>query len=159
MHFFSADSSSPLLGRKKINIDYTLLMILLVPVVLLLSNDEWLFPYGNATDAWLNNSYFYGYGKDLSLFASYKVARLSWILKGYVFHHLFSPLVAYYSLNLIMLYTIIITFYFIAKLLYNKPVAFLSTLALATYTQMHSVNGFEWDYHTHDSLANFLLTL
>jgi len=146
--------------KNRIKIDYHLILVLLVPVVLLLASQEWFFPYsGGPTDGWFNDIYFYGYGKLPQLFGVYKAARLSWILKGWLVQHLFSPLVGYYVLNLFILYACIIPFYYITKLLFNRSVAVLATLAFATYSQFHSIISFEWDYHTHDATANIVLTL
>ena len=140
-------------------IDTRLCLLLLAPLLLFFSNQEWFFPYGNPTDSWLNESYFADYGSNPLLFVSYKAARLSWILKGWLAHHLFSPLTGYYVLNFFIFYTCIIAFYYIVKLLFNRNVALLAGLAFATYSQFHSIISYEWDYHTHDAMANILLTL
>src|SRR3990167_3352552 len=149
-----------MLFKKKETIDYYLCLILITPLILLFANQNWFFPYsGGPTDGWLNDLYFYGYGKIPQLFVNYKAARLSWIIKGWLFHQWFSPLVAYYILNLLVFYTCLIAFYYITKILFSRPIALLSTLAFATYSQFHSIISFEWDYHTHDAAANILLTL
>ena len=146
--------------HSRVKLDYYLCLLLLIPLILLFANKDWFFPYsGGPTDAWLNNIYFYSYGKLSQLFMSYKSTRLSWILKGWLLHRLFSPTVAYYVLNLSLFYACIVAFYYIVKLLFNRPTAFLATLVFATYSQFQTIISFEWDYHTHDAAANILVTL
>ena len=141
-------------------IDFNLILVLSVPFILLLANDEWLFPYGNPTDTWHNNSYFFEDGNDYPpLYTIYKATRLSWILKGSLAHALFPPLTAYYVLHLTVFSAILIAFYLIVRNLMNRHVAVLATIAFATYSQFHSVISFEWDYETHDGALNLLLTL
>ncbi len=142
-------------------IDAYLLAVLTVPLVLLLSNHEWLFPFGQPTDSWLNFTYYFEWGRvhDPALYMTYKASRISWILKGALAYRLFPPAVAHYVLHLGMFLAAITAFYLIAKRLFDAPVAFLGTLAFATYSQFHSVISFEWDYETHDAIVNLLLTM
>ncbi|OGO96216.1 MAG: hypothetical protein A3F41_05310 [Coxiella sp. RIFCSPHIGHO2_12_FULL_44_14] len=146
-------------SNPNVKVDYYLLLVLCIPILLFLFNQEWFFPYGNASDNWIDDAYFLDYGRHPSLLLSYKAVRLSWILKGWLAHKLFSPLIAYYVLNVSIFYVCIIAFYYIAKILFDGPLALLATAAFATYSQFHSINSFEWDYHTHDAAANILLTL
>ena len=147
--------------KEKIKLDYYLCLVLLAPLVLLFANQGWFFPYsGGPTDAWLNETYFYNYGDHIyQIFATYKAARLSWIVKGWISQKLFDPLTAYYVLNLFIFYVCIVAFYYIVKVLFNRSVALLAGLVFATYSQFHSIISFEWNYHTHDATANILLTL
>jgi len=144
---------------RKLQIDWHLIFILLIPVILLLSSQQWFFPMGGGTDAQYNLAYFFDYGKDPGLFYNYRAARLAWILKGWMCYHLFSPLIAHYVLNLFELYTSILCCYFIAKILFNKDVAFVGTVIFSTYTLFHFIPGFDWHYSNHDSIANIFLCL
>ena len=148
-----------MLSTNRIKLDYHLLLVIFAPLLLFWINQNWLFPFGNASDNWIDVSYYFNYGVEPSLYNVYKAVRLSWIIKGWFFHKMFPPLTAYYMLNTIILYACIIPFYYIAKMLFNKPVALLATLAFATYSQFHSINSFEWDYHTHDAMANMVLSM
>ncbi len=137
-----------------------LIAVLTVPVILFLSNKEWLFGRGGPTDAWYNVSYYLDYGiREPILYWNYKSVRLSWILKGLLAYKVFPPLVAHYVLHLTMFFAMIVVFYLIASRLFGRAAAFLSTMALATYSQFHAVRSFEWDYNTHDSTLNSLLAL
>ena len=141
------------------HIDFGLLLVILIPLLLLLSNHEWLFPYGDATDAWLNYAFFYGYGHNHSLFFSYKASRLDWIVKGALLHRLFPPLTAYYLMCFSIFYTCTISFYYIAKNFFTRQIATISALMFSTYSQFISGISFEWDYNTHNSIANLNLAL
>ncbi len=148
-------------------LDPYLLAVLTVPIVLLLSSHEWLFPVGNTSDSWEFYTFWFEWGRvrDPALYGigSYagaaKAARLSWILKGVLAHRLLPPLTAHYTLHLTMLFAAIVLFYLIAKRLFNAHIAFLSTMAFATYSQFHGVPAWDWEYNSHDTIVNFLLAL
>ena len=141
-------------------IDFNLVVILSIPFVLLASNSEWLFPYGNPSDAWINKKYFFETGNDYPLLYSvYKAARMSLHLKGLLAHELFSPLTAHYVLHLSIFCAYLAAFYLTISNLFNRHVAFISTVAFGTYSQYHAIISFEWDYEIHDSGINTLLTL
>ncbi len=142
-------------------VDPLLVVALTIPLVLLLANRQWLFPFGNASDAWWNLGAYFEWGRrdHAEMYQSYKFARLSWILKGALAHRLFSPIVAHYALHLTMFFAAMVIFYLIVKRLFDRRVAFLATVAFATYSEFHSIRSFEWDYGTHDAIVNLLATL
>ena len=141
-------------------IDFNLVVILTLPFILLAANSEWLFPYGNPSDAWINKKYFFETGNDYpAMYSSYKAARVSLHLKGLLAHNFFSPLTAHYVLHLSIFCGYLAAFYLIISNLINKHVAFISTVAFGTYSQYHAIVSFEWDYEIHDSGINTLLTL
>jgi len=141
-------------------IDFDLLLVLSIPFILLAANNEWLFPYGNPSDGWINKNYFYDTGNDFEpLYTYYKATRLSWIVKGYLLHQLFSPLVAHYVLHLTLYCAYLAAFYLTIRYLMNRHVAVITTIVFGTYSQFHAVISFEWDYQTHDGVTNQLLTL
>jgi len=144
---------------EKYKVDWYLFFIILIPLILLLSNQQWFFPMSGGTDAQYNIAYFFDYGRDPGLFYNYRVVRLSWIIKGWLSYHLFSPIIAHYILSLFELYMSYISFYYIVKILYNKEIAFISSIVFATYTQFQYLPGFDWLYQTHDAVGNTLLTL
>ena len=148
-------------------IDWNLVFLLSIPFILLAANQEWLFPYGHPTDAWIAKRYLLETGHDYSLtgevwgsmYENYKAARISWSIKGLLVHKLFSPVMAHYILHLSMFCLFLGTFYLIVKNLFNKHVAFISSVAFGTYSQFHATMSFEWDYTTHDAGLNILLTM
>lgn len=141
-------------------LDIYLVLVLLVPFALIASNTEWLFPYGNPSDSWINKNYFFENGHDYRpLYEFYKSTRLSWIAKGYIVHAIFPPVVAHYVLHLTMFVLYISAFYFLIKTVFDRYVATITTMAFATYSQLHAVISFEWDYQTHDGVFNMVLTL
>lgn len=140
--------------------DRNIIIVLLVPAFFLIFNRGWLFPYPNPSDAWLNMAYFHAYGQDIPvLYESYKSGRVAWILKGWLAHSLFPPVVAYYVLHLTMFAGIIVTFYLTARRLVGRMPAFVATVAFSTYSQFQTIVSFEWDYTTHDAALNLLLCL
>jgi hypothetical protein len=148
-------------------IDWNLVFLLAIPFILFAANQEWLFPYGNPSDAWIGKRYLLETGHDYPLagelyhtmYENYKATRISWAIKGLLTHKLFSPVTAQYVLHLSMFCMLLATFYLIVKHLFNKHVAFISSVAFGTYSQFHAVISFEWDYSTHDGALNLLLTL
>jgi len=148
-------------------IDWNLVFLLSIPFILLAANQEWLFPYGNPSDAWIGKRYLLETGHDYSLtgilydsmYENYKASRISWAIKGLLAHKLFSPVTAHYVLHLSMFCMLLGIFYLIVKHLFNKHVAFISSVAFGTYSQFHAIISYEWDYSTHDGALNLLLTL
>ncbi len=150
----------PAASGRRTSIDGYLLAVLTIPLVLLAANREWLFPFGDPTDSWLNFTYYFEWGiRDPVLYLSYKAVRLSWILKGVLAYRIFPPLTAHYVLHLTMFFAAIVLFYFIVKLLFNAWIGALATTAFATHSIFHSMISFEWDYTTHDAAVNLLLAL
>ena len=148
-------------------IDFNLVFLLSIPFILLAANQEWLFPYGNPSDAWVAKRYLMETGHQYpltgqelgSMYENYKASRVSWNIKGLLVHHFFSPVTAQYVLHISMFCLLLTTFYLIVKNLFNKHIAFISSVAFGTYSQFHAVFNFEWDYNTHDGALNTLLTL
>ncbi len=148
-------------------IDWNLIFLLAIPFILLMANQEWLFPYGNPSDSWIAKRYLLETGHDYSLtgetwgsmYENYKSSRVSWAIKGLLIHKLFSPITAHYVLHLSMFCLMLGTFYLIVKKLFNKHVAFIAGVAFGTYSQFHAVISYEWDYTTHDGALNILLTM
>jgi hypothetical protein len=119
-----------------------------------------MFPYPYPSDSWLNMSFFYGYGHDFPLLSdSYKATRLSWILKGWLIHAVFPPVIAYYVLHLGVFAGIVIAFYVTVCRLVGPTPAFVATVAFATYSQFQTIIAFEWNYTTHDGALNLLLCM
>ena len=144
----------------RLSIDRELIVLLTIPFILLLANTQWLFPAGNPTDAWQSKAFFLQGPRDWpELYDSYKAARISWNIKGYVVHHLFSAHVAHYVLHIGMFCGLIAAFYLVVRDLLGRNVAFLAAAAFATYSQFQTVTSFEWDYQVHDGALNVLIAM
>ena len=71
-------------------IDFNLVFLLSIPFILLAANQEWLFPYGNPSDAWVAKRYLMETGHQYpltgqelgSMYENYKASRVSWNIKG-----------------------------------------------------------------------------
>ena len=164
MIFLGSESQVPDSDSKRITwfrrLDWRLCLLILTPVLLLLANQTWFFSWSGYTNDWVNYLYFLDYFHLPSMyFDDYRSTRLAWILKGWVFNELFSPEVAYYSLNLSVVYVYTIVFYFLTKLLFNRNIAFLTGVMLFTFSALLSASQFRWNYFLHDTIANALITL
>ncbi|WP_173977802.1 glycosyltransferase family 39 protein [Magnetospirillum sp. UT-4] len=147
-------------GKGRWGIDIELAVLLVIPFILLLANTEWLFPAGHPTDGWQSKAFFFEGPRDWpELYETYKAARISWNLKGYVVHHVFSAHVAHYVLHIGMFCGLIAAFYLPVRNVLGRNVAFLATAAFATYSQFHTVTSFEWDYQVHDGALNALIAM
>lgn len=141
-------------------LDLNLALVLAIPFILLLANDEWLFPYGNPSDNWINTSFYLNTFEQFpELYQTYKSSRVSWFLKGQLLNRVFDPLTAHYVLHISMFLAIIFVFYLLFTKMFNKHIAMISCYAIATYSQFHGAISFEWDYQAHDGALHILLAL
>jgi hypothetical protein len=131
-------------------------VILLIPVILLLNNESWLYTDVGWTDPWSYLSHFLHYDTANEFF-DYKVARAPWIWSGFAAYRLFSPETATVVLCLSYFYLALFSFYFILARLFSARAAFVTTVLLACYMEFHSPYG--WLYHNMVSTAFYLLSL
>lgn len=120
--------------------------LILIPLVMLTVNSEWLFTQIGWIDPWYNVGYFLNYDTPKYLDWSYKSGRLPWIIPGYLVYSTFTPLVANYLLHLLPLIGGgLLLFYSILPIL-NRNIAFISSIFLICYIHFHGSGG--WDYQT-----------
>lgn len=125
--------------------NFELAVLLLIPVVFMLINDDWMFSPIGWVDAW----YYVGYGLKYSdpsfLDGYYKISRLPWIL----FEHLARSNFDYYHASVILQLTLIIGTIFALYMAMLRTLgrvgAFFGTLFYATYTFSYASGGA--DYH------------
>ena len=87
----------------------------------------------------------------------YKLARLPWILSGYVAHSLLSPVLAAYVLHSVFLIATSLALFVGIQSLFRKPaLAAVLALCLGFYTPIHGSGG--WDYHNAGAGALYLAT-
>ena len=132
------------------------LVLLLTPIILSLINDSWLYTKIGWLDPWYNVAYFLHYDDPNFLNWYYKIARLSWIIPGYVIYSVFTPLVANYILHMGALVLSTLALYSGLRRLFGVDVAFLTAALLTVYVPFHGSGG--WDYQTTPSGAYYLLT-
>lgn len=135
-------------------------LIVALPFIMLAANDEWLFPYGHPSDAWINYSFYLNDGDQFpELYQTYKASRVSWLSKGHFLHSFLAPLTAHYVLHISMFIAILLTFYRLVLELFDHHTAFVAAIALGTYSQFHGTQSFEWDYQAHDGTLHMLLAI
>ena len=117
---------------------------------------DWLYTKIGYLDPWFNVAYFLHYTDPSFLNWYYKIARLSWIIPGYVIYSVFTPLVANYILHIGALVLSTLALYSGLRRLFGVDVAFLTAALLTVYVPFHGSGG--WDYQTTPSGAYYLLT-
>jgi hypothetical protein len=132
------------------------LVLLLTPIILSLINDSWLYTEIGTLDPWYNVAYFLHYNDPNFLNWYYKIARLPWIIPGYVAYSVFTPVVANYILHVGALVLSALALYSGIRRLFGVDVAFLTAALLTVYVPFHGSGG--WDYQTTPSGAYYLLT-
>ncbi|HCM37300.1 MAG: hypothetical protein UV61_C0018G0008 [Candidatus Gottesmanbacteria bacterium GW2011_GWB1_43_11] len=135
-----------LLSVIKSRIDLHLVLILLFgTTVLLIFKDSLFTPTSNFIDPWLYFGYFLNLPKYLRVFTgTYYGARLGWLLPGFAAYRLFPPLLANYTLRLLIYFPSLISSYLILKQVFRKPTALLTTLLLAS--NIWFLRAVSWDY-------------
>jgi len=108
-------------------------------------NREWLLTARSAVDSWMYFGYFLHYNNPAFLADNKKIARLPWILLGYLVHRIFTPIVASYLLHAGLLLAGAVALYLVAKRLFSRGAAVLTALIYLTAPLMHAEGG--WDYH------------
>ena len=123
-------------------------LVALSPFLLLLFNTEWFYdPLG-----WIDTYIFLGYFKhylDPTFFPyDYKIARLPWILIGYVFN-LLLPIVAAQTLLHVLCFSAAIAamFLLVYQLFRSSVLATFISMALGFYTYFHGNEAAGWEYH------------
>lgn len=129
--------SQPLLARLFLRVrDCRVFIFLVLPIILLFLNDNWLFSYvlANFVDTWIYLGYFLDLEQHLNVFPkAYFGTRLPWILPGYLAHHLFSPMAATYILHLVFYYAAISSLYLILKHNFGQRAGFLTALLIGCH--------------------------
>jgi hypothetical protein len=116
-----------------------------VLVAMLIANIEWLFSAPTSVDTWMYFGFFRHYDAPDYLANNKKIARLPWILVGFIVNRLFAPHnaalvlhVGCFALGAFLLYRLI------AQMFGRMP-AVLTTLAYITWVPLQGAGG--WDYH------------
>jgi hypothetical protein len=130
-------------------------IIFLIPIVLLLNNENWLYTEIGWTDPWSYLSHFLFY--DSQTLMDYKAARFPWVWSGFAAYRLFSPEIAIVVLSLSYFYLALFSFYLILACLFSGRAAFVTTVLLSCYMEFHGSYG--WLYHNMAATAFYLFSL
>jgi hypothetical protein len=113
----------------------SILTLSLIPIILALVNQEWMFTRAGEDDPWWYISLGYFYYKDPLLASnSYKISRVPWILVESFIRHLFTPTTAAIVLTLIIVIPGSIGFYLLVSRFFRKEIGFISAALLSTYS-------------------------
>jgi hypothetical protein len=132
-----------------------ILVILAVLAALAAANREWLITI-KTYEGWIYLGYFRHFDAADFLPHQKKLARLPWILVGYLVNHATSPLVAQYLLHLGLLAAAAVGLYWVAVRMFGRGVAVIIALTYATYLPAHGNGG--WDYHNTLAGPLYLMT-
>jgi len=136
----------------------SILTLSLIPIILALVNQEWMFTRAGEDDPWWYISLGYFYYKDpLLAFNSYKISRVPWILVEYFIRNLFTPTTAAIVLTLIFVIPGSIGFYLLVCRFFSKEVGFISAALLSTFSY-YMVNRSP-DYHNAGGSLFFIWSL
>ena len=144
--------------KRKVKANWEVLLLLLLPILLLLISQTWIFNPINTIDPWIYFGYFIRLKQYLTAFPeAYYGTRLSWILPGHLAYSLFSPLVANYVLHLGLYYIATISLYLVLKPSVGRRAAFLTSALMGCYSLFLAAIG--WNYVDGAGITYFLLTV
>ena len=130
----SQDMNKRIAARLK-GLDKGLLVLLILPWLLLLNNDIWLFDFNLLIDAWLYLGLFLRLPQLLQVYGdTYYVGRLAWILPGHFAFEVFPPLVAQYILHIGFYYLAVLSIYFLLR----RTVGYRSALLASVMMGCHA---------------------
>ncbi len=125
--------------------NFDLLLLILIPVVFMLINDDWMFSPIGWVDAWYYVGYGLKYNDPSFMDAYYKISRLPWILIEYIFRSNFDYYHAGVMMQLMLMMGTIFALYMALLRTLGRIGAFFGTLFFATYTFSYASGGA--DYH------------
>ncbi len=113
----------------------SILALSLIPIILALVNQEWMFTRVGEDDPWWYISLGYFYYKDPLLASNYyRISRVPWILIESLIRNLFTPITAEILLTLMFIIPGSIGFYLLVSKFFNKEIGFISAALLSTYS-------------------------
>jgi len=134
------------------------LLVTCAPLILLIPNQDWFFTQETYLDPWHYVGLFQGYLNPHHASGAYKVARLPWILSGFLVNRLLSPIPAAYTLHALFLcLTPLALFLTLYVLLRRVALAGVVATAFGFYTHAHGSGS--WDYHNTAAGAFYLLAV
>src|SRR5262249_13177903 len=116
------------------------------PLLMLFGSRDWLLTPVFYIDPWAYVAFFDHYGNPRYLAGHYKLARLPWILAGWVVHHVIPGVTGAYVLHAIFLVAGCVAFFILLRALFGRfRIALLGAMLLVFHLPLHGSGG--WDYH------------
>ena len=132
------------------------LILIVIPIVMAVINQDWLFTPIGYLDSWYNVAYFLRYSNEDFLNQYYKISRLGWIIPGYVTYAIFNPLVANYVLHIGALTLSALALFSALRRIFSTKVGFVASALLIVHVPFHGSGG--WDYQTTPAGAYYLIS-
>ena len=117
------------------------LLLAAIPIALSIVNSSWLYSRVGFLDPWVNVGYFLHYSDPTFGNTYYKIARLSWIIPGFVAYQLFQPVVANYLLHISCLILCVVFFYLVVSMLFGQRIALAIAACMAVFVPLHASGG------------------
>lgn len=137
--------------------DIGVVSLVLLPVVLLTLDRNWIFS-GPHRDAWIYYGYFENGAHYLATFSDrYYSSRAAVFLPGFAVHHLLPPVAANVVLHLGLTWASLLSFYWVAKDLFDRRVALLTGIAFGCHPLLLHALG--WNYVDGFGITYFLVSL
>ena len=130
-------------------------IIALIPLTLLLSNENWLYPKYSLIDEWIYVGYGYDYLDPTFYSTNYKISRLPWVLLEAIVRGSLPPIAASWILTVGILSLGNIALYFALKITFGRFPALFACIFIAAFTFMHANGGADY----HNTLAGALYCL
>lgn len=131
------------------------LFLIAIPLVMSAVNASWMYTSIGWLDPWYNVAYFLHYSDPTFLNSYYKIARLSWIIPGFITYKSFQPIVANYILHMGCLLISVVFFFFTVSRLFGRAIAFTTSACFAVFAPFHGSGG--WDYQNTPAGAYYIL--
>jgi hypothetical protein len=128
-------------------------ILISIPVILSAINSNWLYTQVGLVDPWYNVAYFLHYDDPSFLNDIYKIARLSWIIPGFIVYQIFSPVVANYILHMGCLFISVVFLFLTLNRPFGYRIAFATAACLAIYVPFHE----KWDYQNAPAAAYYIV--
>ncbi len=106
----------------------------IIPIILALVNQEWLFTRAGEVDPWAYVGLGYYYFKDPALNNGYKISRLSWVLIESLVRNLSTPTASAIILTLTFTVLGMVGFYLLVSRFFGKTIGFITAALLGTYS-------------------------
>ncbi|MBV9113237.1 MAG: hypothetical protein JOY67_10495 [Hyphomicrobiales bacterium] len=133
------------------------IIITLVPLILLLFNQTWIYAKYSNVDEWMYVGYGYYYWDPFFYATNYKISRLPWVLTEALVRGSFPPLISSWILGFGVLAFGNIILYFALRMPFGRLPALFASIFIAGVTFMHANGGA--DYHNTLAGAFYCLSM
>lgn len=116
-----------------------------VLAAMLIANVEWAFSRPTSVDTWMYFGFFRHYDVSDYLAGNKKIARLPWILVGFVVNRLFTPHMAALVLHIGCFALGAYCLYLLVLHMFGRTAAVITALTYVTWVPLQGAGG--WDYH------------